>query len=116
MFAGALPLVWRLSIVLLAGIAAGIANGIAGGGTFITFPTLLSLGVPALTANITTTVGVVPSYIGSLRVFRDQLRPHKQLLISLLPSILLGTALGTALLLNGSASTFRSIVPWLIGG
>ena len=114
MFAGALPLVWRLSIVLLAGIAAGIANGIAGGGTFITFPTLLSLGVPALTANITTTVGVVPSYIGSLRVFRDQLRPHKQLLISLLPSILLGTALGTALLLNGSASTFRSIVPWLV--
>jgi uncharacterized membrane protein YfcA len=116
MFVGALPLVWRLSIVLLAGVAAGVANGIAGGGTFITFPTLLSLGVPALTANITTTVGVVPSYLGSLRVFRDQIRPHKQLLVSLLPSILLGTGLGTALLLNGSASTFRSVVPWLIGG
>jgi uncharacterized membrane protein YfcA len=116
MFVGALPLVWRLSIVFVAGVAAGIANGVAGGGTFFTFPTLLSLGVPALTANISTTVGVVPSYLGSLRVFRVQLRPHKKLLASLVPSILLGTALGTALLLNGSAGTFRSVVPWLIGG
>jgi uncharacterized membrane protein YfcA len=116
MFVGALPLAWRLSIVLLAGVAAGIANGIAGGGTFITFPTLLSLNVPALTANISTTVGVVPSYVGSLRVFRDQLRPHKRLLASLLPSIVVGTVLGTVLLLTGSASTFRSVVPWLIGG
>src|SRR6202453_3936800 len=109
MFAGALPLVWRLSIVLLAGIAARIANGIAGGGTFITFPTLLSLGVPALTANISTTVGVVPSYLGSLRVFRVQLRPHKKLILSLLPSCVLGSGLGTALLLKGSPSTFRHV-------
>jgi uncharacterized protein len=115
MFVGALPLMWRLSIVFLAGIAAGIANGVAGGGTFITFPTLLSLGVPALTANISTTVGVVPSYLGSLRVFRVQLRPHKKLILSLLPSCVLGTIAGTALLLNGSPSTFRSVVPWLIG-
>jgi hypothetical protein len=116
MFVGALPLVWRLSIVFVAGIAAGIANGVAGGGTFITFPTLLSLGLPALTANISTTVGVVPSYLGSLRVFRTQLRPHRRLIISLLPSCLLGTVLGTVLLLTGSPSTFRSVVPWLIGG
>jgi uncharacterized protein len=115
MFVGTIPLVWRLSIMFLAGVGAGIANGIAGGGTFITFPTMLSLGVPALTANISTTVGVVPSYLGSLRVFRVQLRPHKKLIVSLIPSCVLGSGLGTALLLEGSPHTFREVVPWLIG-
>jgi uncharacterized protein len=115
MIVGALPLLWRLSIVLLAGVGAGIANGIAGGGTFITFPTLLGLGLPALRANITTTVGVVPSYFGSLRVFRTQLRPHRHLILTLLPSCVLGSGLGCYLLLAGSSTTFRAVVPWLIG-
>jgi uncharacterized membrane protein YfcA len=106
---------WRLSLVLIAGVAAGVANGIAGGGTFITFPTLLALGVPALQANLSTTVGVLPSYLGSLRVFRTQLAPLRQLIVSLLPSCVLGAATGAALLLSGSPSTFRLVVPWLIG-
>jgi uncharacterized membrane protein YfcA len=115
MLVATLPLGWRLTVVLVAGVAAGIANGVAGGGTFITFPTLLALGVPALQANLSTTVGVVPSYLGSLRVFRAQLRPHRRLIASLAPSCVLGTAAGTALLLSGSPSTFRLVVPWLIG-
>ena len=61
MFATALPLFWRLAIFLLAGVGAGIANGIAGGGTFITFPTLLATGIQALQANVSTSVGVLPS-------------------------------------------------------
>jgi hypothetical protein len=115
MFVGAIPLLWRLSILLLAGVAAGVANGVAGGGTFITFPTLLGLGIPALQANISTSVGVVPSYLGSLRVFRRQLGPHMKLIRSLTPSCVLGAAVGCTLLLNGSESTFRLVVPWLIG-
>lgn len=115
MLVGDVPLLGRLLIFLAAGVAAGIANGVAGGGTFITFPTLLGLGVPALTANISTTVGVVPSYVGSLRVFRHQLAPQKTLIRSLVLPCLLGTAVGCTLLLEGSASTFRSVVPWLIG-
>lgn len=115
MFVGALPLLWRLSIYLVAGVAAGIANGVVGGGTFITFPTLLGLGVPALQANLSTTVGVVPSYLGSLRVFRRQLGPYRQLIRSLIPWCVLGTVAGCTLLLTGSSSTFRMVVPWLIG-
>ncbi len=115
MFVGVLALWWRLSLVFVAGIAAGVANGIAGGGTFITFPTLLALGVPALKANLSTTVGVVPSYLGSLRVFRTQLAPHRRLIVSLLPSCVLGAAGGATLLLVGSAATFRLVVPWLVG-
>ncbi len=101
MFVGGLALWWRLGLVFVAGIGAGIANGIAGGGTFITFPTLLALGVPALKANLSTTVGVVPSYLGSLRVFRTHLAPHRRLIVSLLPSCVLGAAGGATLLLVG---------------
>jgi hypothetical protein len=115
MLIGALPLLGRLTLYLLAGVAAGIANGVAGGGTFITFPTLLSQGIVALQANISTTVGVVPSYLGSIRVFRHQIAPHRRLIKTLAPSCVLGAVLGCALLLNGSASTFRTVVPWLIG-
>jgi uncharacterized membrane protein YfcA len=115
MFLGALPPVWRLTLVLLAGVGAGIANGVAGGGTFITFPTLLATGVPALQANLSTTVGILPSYLGSLRVFRHQLVEHRALIKTLIPACVLGTILGCTLLFQGSPSLFRSIVPWLIG-
>lgn len=115
MFIGALALAWRLGIFFAAGVAAGIANGVAGGGTFITFPTLLGLGVPALQANISTTVGVVPSYVGSLQVFRRQLGPHRHLIATLLAPCVLGAVTGCLLLLEGSPTTFRAVVPWLIG-
>src|SRR5580693_1647468 len=102
MFVGALPPVWRLSLVLLAGVGAGIANGVVGGGTFITFPTLLATGIPALQANLSTTVGVVPSYFGSLRVFRHQLGDHRALIKTLLPACVLGAGAGCFLLFQGS--------------
>ena len=115
MTAAALSLGWRLAIYLAAGVGAGIANGIAGGGTFITFPTMLALGVPAVTANVSSSVGVLPSYLGGIRGFRRELSTKGPLLRSLVPVCLLGTGLGTFLLLQGQPSTFRSVVPWLIG-
>ncbi|HEY1826123.1 MAG TPA: sulfite exporter TauE/SafE family protein [Acidimicrobiales bacterium] len=115
MLVGVLALWWRLSLVTAAGVGAGIANAIAGGGTFITFPTLLALGVPALQANLSTTVGVLPSYLGSLRVFRSHVAAHRRLIASLAPWCVAGAALGAGLLLLGSASTFKVIVPWLVG-
>jgi len=115
MIAATIPLGWRLTIYLLAGVGAGIANGVAGGGTFITFPTLLATGASALTANVTTTVGVVPGSLGSIRGFRVQLRGQRDLIRSLVPSCLLGTAVGCSLLLLGSSRLFALVVPWLIG-
>lgn len=116
MFVAAIPFIWRQAIFLLSGIGAGIANGIAGGGTFVTFPTLLAVGIQALQANVSTSVGVLPSYVGGIRGFRHQLSDHRQLVRSLVPSCLLGAALGCALLLTGSPGTFRDVVPWLVGG
>jgi len=115
MVASALPLGWRLAIFCLAGIAAGISNGIAGGGTFLSFPTLLAMGIPTLTANVSSTVGVLPSSLGGIRGFRRELSAHKQLLKALTPTCFLGSIAGASLLLLGSTQTFKNVVPWLIG-
>ena len=115
MFATTAPLLVRLAVFLGIGIAAGISNGIAGGGTFLTFPTLLGMGIPSLVANVSSTVGVVPSYIGGIRGFKDQLKNHGKLVRSTLPYCFLGTGAGCTLLLTGSSATFSKVVPYLIG-
>jgi len=115
MLATTLPLGWRLAIIFVAGVAAGISNGIAGGGTFLTFPTLLALGVPTLQANVSSTVGMVPSALGGIRGFRREISNHKRLLRELAVPCVLGACSGCALLLGGSNQTFTSVVPWLIG-
>lgn len=109
------PVGWRELLIGLAGIAAGIANGVAGGGTFITFPTLLSLSVPALQANVSSSVGVLPSYVGGVRGFRTELARRGQLVVRLVPACVAGAGVGTALLLTEPSTTFRSVVPWLVG-
>ena len=56
----------------LAAVAAGAINALAGGGTLITFPTLIALGVPPITANVTNTVALCPGFIGGiLAQFKD---------------------------------------------
>jgi uncharacterized membrane protein YfcA len=114
--AATLALGWRLVIYLAAGVAAGVSNGIAGGGTFITFPTMLALGVPPVQANVSSSVGVLPSYFGGLHGFRHELRAHRALLRSLMPACVLGTGAGAAALLLGAPETFRSVIPWIIAG
>ena len=52
----------EIAAVLLAGVAAGTINTVVGSGTLITFPTLLALGVPPVTANVSNTVGLVPGF------------------------------------------------------
>jgi uncharacterized membrane protein YfcA len=116
MLIATLPLALRLTVFLFAGVAAGISNGIAGGGTFIIFPTMLAMGIPALQANVSSTVSVLPSFVGGIRSFRHELKLHRGFIRSLMPSCLFGTGAGTILLLTGSPSTFRTVVPWLIGG
>ena len=115
MLATTLPLGWRVLIIFVAGVAAGISNGIAGGGTFLSFPTLVALGIPTLQANVSSTVGILPSSLGGIRGFRRELNLHRKLLRGLLPPCVIGSVAGASLLLIGSAQTFRVVVPWLIG-
>ena len=115
MLAASVALGWKIVIIFVAGCAAGISNGIAGGGTFLSFPTLLALGLPSLVANMSSSVGILPSTFGGVRGFRQELRAHRALLTALIPTCVVGSCIGTAALLLGTNRTFSLVVPWLIG-
>jgi uncharacterized membrane protein YfcA len=104
------------ALLVLAGIGAGIFNGVAGGGSLISFPVLLALGYPALTANITNTVGIWPSYLASAAGFRREIGDQRARLLRLTPVALAGGVVGAVLLLTTSEAAFADVVPWLILG
>jgi uncharacterized membrane protein YfcA len=101
-------------LVVLAGIGAGTINTIVGSGTLITFPTLLLLGVPAVTANISNTIGLVPGSLTGSIGYRRELAGAGPDLRRLVPMSLLGSATGAGLLLVLDPELFRAIVPVLI--
>ncbi len=70
-------------LLLLGGLGAGVVNGVAGGGSLISFPLLLALGYPALTANITNTVGIWPGYVGGAAGFRNEISSQRDRLVPL---------------------------------
>ena len=107
----------RAAIVIAAGVGAGIANGIAGGGSFLTFPVLLALGLPALTANVSSSVGVLPSYVGWHRGLPSRARRHASR--SSCPSSRPASPARSSAPPCSSAAPPRSSArscPWLIGG
>jgi uncharacterized membrane protein YfcA len=106
--------VLELLAVAAAGAAAGAANSVAGGGALITFPTMVALGLPPLSANVTNTVGIVPASIGGALGYADLLREQGQRFRRLLTPLLLGAVAGSALLLVTSNEAFEAIVPALI--
>ena len=101
--------------ILLAGMAAGTINTIVGSGTLITFPTLLFFGYPAVTANVSNTVGLVAGGITGTAGYRSELKGAGPTLKQLTPASLLGGVLGAVLLLVLPAEAFQAIVPVLIG-
>jgi uncharacterized protein len=106
----------ELIAVAAAGVAAGAANSIAGGGALITFPTMVALGLPPLTANVTNTVGIVPASVGGALGYSDLLREQGARFTRLLVPLLLGAVAGSAALLLTSNEAFEAIVPALIAG
>jgi uncharacterized membrane protein YfcA len=99
-----------------AGFLAGGVNAIAGGGTLISFPTLVALGVPAVNANITNTVALCPGYFGGALGQREELRPQRDRLPPLAIVAGVGGLLGSIVLTLTSNATFKAVVPFLIVG
>jgi uncharacterized membrane protein YfcA len=97
-----------------AGLAAGTASAMAGGASIITFPVLLAMGVPPLTANVTNTVGLTPIVIGTALGALPELRPQGARITALMPPMLAGAVGGAALLLTTPSDVFEAIVPALI--
>jgi uncharacterized membrane protein YfcA len=101
-------------LVTLAAVAAGLINALAGGGTLITFPVLLAVGISAVAANVTNTVALVPGYLGGTLAQKQDLRDQKKRLWLLLPAGALGGLVGGVLLLNTGEKLFADLVPFLI--
>ena len=100
--------------VLLAGVAAGTINTVVGSGTLITFPTLLAVGVPPVTANVTNTIGLVPGSVSGAIGYRRELRGQRGRVLRLASASLVGGVAGAVLLLGLPAAAFDAIVPVLI--
>ncbi|MBG6213099.1 MAG: sulfite exporter TauE/SafE family protein [Cryobacterium sp.] len=101
-------------IILVAGIAAGVINVVAGAGTLITFPTLLALGVPPITANVSNTVGLVPGSIAGAYGYRRELASQWHAVGWMAVFSVVGGAVGGLLLLILPEEAFSAVVPFLL--
>lgn len=102
-------------ILLLAGLLAGAMNAAAGGGSFITFPAMVYIGIPPLIANASSTVALFPGSLAGAWEYRQFIRPFGG--VSMPAMILLtfaGGCIGALLLLFTPSGHFNSIVPWLL--
>ena len=105
---------WEMVAVALAGLTAGSINAVVGSGTLVTFPVLLAVGLPPVTATISNSLGLVPGGLTGAIGYRRELRGQRRLLMRLLPASLLGALTGSFLLLHLPASAFEAIVPGLV--
>jgi uncharacterized protein len=105
---------YQIILVFLAAIGAGAVNALAGGGTLITFPTLVAIGIPAIMANVTNTVALCPGYFGATMAQSNDLRGQKKRMWMLMPAGAVGGIIGGFLLLNTGERLFRELVPYLI--
>jgi uncharacterized protein len=89
-------------------------NAVAGGGSLISFPALLAVGYPSVTANVTNSVAVLPGYLGGSFGYRRELRGQRKRVLALAITSVLGALGGAVLLLVTSNKLFEHIVPFLI--
>src|SRR4051795_13564263 len=104
-----------MAAIFLAGMAAGTINTVVGSGTLVTFPTLLAIGVPPVTANVSNTLGLVPGSLSGAIGYRRELEGQRPRLLRLGVGSVLGGIVGALLLLVLPAEAFQAIVPVLIG-
>lgn len=101
-------------LIAVAGLVAGIANTVAGGGTLISFPALLATGMPALHANVTSSVGLMSGYVGGSVGYRRELRGQRGRVLLLGTVAVTGGICGAVILLITPADSFRVVVPYLV--
>jgi uncharacterized protein len=102
--------------LLAAGVLAGVAGSVAGLASLVSYPALLAVGLPPLTANVTNTVSLVSYTVGAATFSRQELAGQAGRLRRLASVTVAGGAAGAALLLSTPAEVFEALVPLLIGG
>jgi len=105
-----------LVLIAVAGVLAGGLNTAAGGGTLVSYPALLLAGLPPLSANVTSAIGLIPGYVGGAAAYRSELEELRPSLRKYLPLGVLGGIAGAALLLITPPSAFENLAPYLVLG
>lgn len=101
-------------LLFFAGVFGGVLNSIAGGGSFITFPALMAVGVPPVIANATNTFASCAGYLSGAWGFRHELSSHRDVLPRTIIISLMGGVLGAVLLLTTEENDFLTAIPWLL--
>ncbi len=104
----------RIAMLLAAGCIAGVMNAIAGGGTLVTFPSLILAGLPSIPANATSTIALLPATLGSTAAYRSKVPTVARWLRIFAPVSLVGGLAGGILLVQTPTKTFDGLVPFLI--
>jgi uncharacterized membrane protein YfcA len=105
---------WAIPVIGIAGVGAGLINTVVGSGTLITFPALLAVGIPPLTANVSNTIGLFPGAFVGAHGYRHELEGQGRRALLLGAASVLGGLSGAALLLVLPPAAFQAIVPTLI--
>ncbi|WP_150240141.1 sulfite exporter TauE/SafE family protein [Nocardiopsis quinghaiensis] len=106
---------WEAALILLAGVAAGGINAIAGSGTLFTFPVLLALGYPPITATISNSIGLAPGTLSGTIAYRRELVDQRARVLRLGSMSFLGAVTGALLLIYLPPGVFEVVVPFMIG-
>jgi uncharacterized membrane protein YfcA len=101
-------------VLLLAGVLGGALNSVVGGGTFVVFPALLIAGIPAVSANATSTLVLWPGGISSALAYRKDIQLPRSLLLALCAASFVGGGIGGWLLIHTPGHAFVQLVPWLL--
>ena len=109
-----LPYGWHFAWLVFASFIAGVLNALAGGGSFLSFPAVLGMGVLPVQANATNTVAIWPGQLTSILGYRNDLRTNLKLVVPISTAALAGGLSGAILLLHTGQKTFMAMVPWLL--
>jgi hypothetical protein len=102
-------------ILFIAALIAGAINSVAGGGSFVSFPALLFIGMPPVNANASNTVALWPGQPASLGAYRGEFKKlSRSTVVPLMVTGIIGGILGAWVLLKTPQTTFMRLVPWLI--
>jgi len=101
-------------LITLAAVGAGLVNALAGGGTLITFPTLIAMGLPSINSNMTNTVALLPGYLGGIIAQKKDMQGQRKRLLLFIPAGAIGGLVGGLLLKFTTEKLFSDLVPFLI--
>ena len=102
-------------LIVMAGLVAGAMNALAGGGSFVSLPVLIALGVPSVAANVSSTIALYPGGLASAWVYWNGPEPVGRIPLTTMAAVTLaGGLVGSAVLLSTPSSLFDHVLPWLL--